>query len=91
MNMDEAVSRGCAYECAMISPLFVVKAVGVVDYVNYPIRVSWDASAAGGASNDPAPGDAGVRPPVVPLACVCLCVCAGLAIVFLHVRGRGLL
>jgi len=52
MNMDEAVSRGCAYECAMISPLFVVKAVQVVDYVTYPIRVSWDASAAGGASND---------------------------------------
>jgi heat shock 70kDa protein 4 len=45
MNMDEAVSRGCAYQCAMLSPLFQVKGVEVINFVTFPIRVSWDAAA----------------------------------------------
>jgi hypothetical protein len=46
MNMDESVARGCAFECAMISPLFRVKEVQVADYVPYPIAVTWDIKGA---------------------------------------------
>jgi heat shock protein 4 len=42
MNADESVARGCALSCAMLSPLFQVKAFTVVDAVTYPVRVSWE-------------------------------------------------
>jgi molecular chaperone DnaK (HSP70) len=51
MNMDEAVAKGCAFTCAMLSPLFQVKEVQVTEYVLYPIKVSWDIKGAS-TSND---------------------------------------
>lgn len=39
LNQDEAVSRGCALQCAILSPAVRVKDFGVDDVVNYPIAV----------------------------------------------------
>lgn len=41
MNQDEAVSRGCAFQCAIESPSFRVREFGVKDVVNYPVKLSW--------------------------------------------------
>jgi heat shock protein 4 len=45
MNLDEAVSRGCALACAMLSPLIRIIPYEVADIVPYPIRVKWEAPA----------------------------------------------
>jgi molecular chaperone DnaK (HSP70) len=42
MNMDEAVAKGAAFRCATVSPLFQVKEVQYVDYLLYPIKLSYD-------------------------------------------------
>lgn len=42
MNADEAVSRGCAFSCAILSPVFRVRDFNVVDIVNYPIEFGWE-------------------------------------------------
>ncbi|KRT83715.1 hypothetical protein AMK59_3402, partial [Oryctes borbonicus] len=39
LNQDEAVSRGCALQCAILSPAVRVKDFGVTDIVNYPIDI----------------------------------------------------
>ncbi|GJQ75202.1 hypothetical protein Trydic_g9804 [Trypoxylus dichotomus] len=39
LNQDEAVSRGCALQCAILSPAVRVKDFGVTDVVNYPICI----------------------------------------------------
>jgi len=41
INMEEGVAKGCAWMCAMLSPLFHVKAFDVVDMSPYPIRIAW--------------------------------------------------
>jgi len=41
INMEEGVAKGCAWMCAMLSPLFHVKAFDVVDISPYPIRIGW--------------------------------------------------
>ncbi|KAI9096909.1 heat shock protein 70 family [Phlyctochytrium arcticum] len=46
LNQDEAVARGCALQCAMISPVFKVRDFAVQDWNGYPIELSWDASFA---------------------------------------------
>lgn len=46
LNQDEAVSRGCALQCAMISPVFKVRDFAVQDWNTYPVELSWDASLA---------------------------------------------
>ncbi len=51
MNMDEAVAKGCAFNCAMLSPLFQVKEVHVTDYIMYPIKVSWDIKTGSSSSS----------------------------------------
>lgn len=48
MNMDEAVSRGCALKAAVLSPQFVVREYEMTDTVNLPIHISWDAPRADG-------------------------------------------
>lgn len=52
LNQDEAVSRGCALQCAMLSPAVRVREFNVTDVQNYPISVSWDASNDGEASGE---------------------------------------
>ncbi|XP_044735418.1 heat shock 70 kDa protein 4 isoform X2 [Chrysoperla carnea] len=44
LNQDEAVSRGCALQCAMLSPAVRVRDFSVTDVQPYPIKLSWDAS-----------------------------------------------
>lgn len=44
LNQDEAVARGCALQCAIISPVFKVRDFEVVDYNSYPVVLSWDPS-----------------------------------------------
>ncbi|KAI8915320.1 heat shock protein 70 family [Powellomyces hirtus] len=58
LNQDEAVARGCALQCAMISPVFKVRDFAVQDWNGYPIELSWDAKYA------PAPKD-GEKPETV--------------------------
>ncbi|KAL8968091.1 MAG: hypothetical protein Q9183_002630 [Haloplaca sp. 2 TL-2023] len=43
-NQDEAVARGCAFSCAILSPVFRVRDFSVHDIVNYPIEFSWERS-----------------------------------------------
>ena len=56
MNLDEAVARGCAFACAMLSPQFRVKAFDMQDIVPRSVRIAWDppqgADAAPAAGND---------------------------------------
>ncbi|RZC33323.1 heat shock 70 kDa protein 4 [Asbolus verrucosus] len=52
LNQDEAVSRGCALQCAMLSPAVRVREFSVKDVQNYAVSVSWDASSDGEASGE---------------------------------------
>ncbi|CCI46709.1 unnamed protein product [Albugo candida] len=45
LNADESVARGCALQCAILSPLFKVKEFSIADRVYFPVRVSWETSA----------------------------------------------
>ncbi|OJD09812.1 hypothetical protein AJ78_08913 [Emergomyces pasteurianus Ep9510] len=42
LNQDEAVARGCAFSCAILSPVFRVRDFAVHDIVNYPIEFTWE-------------------------------------------------
>ncbi|CAB0036320.1 unnamed protein product [Trichogramma brassicae] len=44
LNQDEAVARGCALQCAMLSPAVRVRDFAVTDIQPYPIKLTWDAS-----------------------------------------------
>lgn len=44
LNQDEAVSRGCALQCAMLSPAVRVREFAVMDVQPYPVKLTWDAS-----------------------------------------------
>jgi len=41
LNAEECVAKGCALQCAMLSPLFQVKEFKVEDCIHYPISLSW--------------------------------------------------
>lgn len=42
LNQDEAIARGCAFSCAMLSPVFQVRAFTVHDITAYPIEFAWE-------------------------------------------------
>ncbi|XP_031834751.1 heat shock protein 70Cb isoform X2 [Nomia melanderi] len=42
LNQDEAVSRGCALQCAMLSPAVRVRDFSVTDIQPYPITLKWN-------------------------------------------------
>lgn len=42
MNADEAVARGCAFSCAILSPVFRVRDFAVQDICSYPIEFGWE-------------------------------------------------
>ncbi|KAF3904784.1 hypothetical protein ABW20_dc0103122 [Dactylellina cionopaga] len=42
LNQDEAVARGCAFACAVLSPVFRVRDFAVHDIVSYPIEFTWE-------------------------------------------------
>jgi heat shock protein 4 len=44
LNAEEAVSRGNALMCAMLSPVFKVREFGIQDWFAFPIKIEWDAS-----------------------------------------------
>ncbi|ORY64900.1 hsp88-like protein [Pseudomassariella vexata] len=45
LNQDEAIARGCAFSCAILSPVFKVRDFAVQDIVSYPIEFSWEKDA----------------------------------------------
>ncbi|KND00507.1 uncharacterized protein SPPG_04820 [Spizellomyces punctatus DAOM BR117] len=47
LNQDEAVARGCALQCAMISPVFKVRDFAVQDWNSYPIELAWSSPEKG--------------------------------------------
>ncbi|OZJ04752.1 hypothetical protein BZG36_01799 [Bifiguratus adelaidae] len=44
LNQDEAVARGAALQCAMLSPVFKVREFRVHDIASYPIKMTWQKS-----------------------------------------------
>ncbi|PBP26043.1 hsp70-like protein [Diplocarpon rosae] len=44
LNQDEAIARGCAFSCAILSPVFRVRDFTIHDIVNYPIEFTWEKS-----------------------------------------------
>ena len=44
LNQDEAIARGCAFSCAILSPVFRVRDFSVHDMVTYPIEFVWEQS-----------------------------------------------
>lgn len=51
LNSEEAVARGCALQCAMLSPVFKVREFTVNDITKFPIRLSWK-NVTNGAATD---------------------------------------
>lgn len=43
LNQDEAVSRGAALQCAILSPAVRVHDFGITDIQNYGVRIAWDS------------------------------------------------
>jgi len=44
LNQDEAVARGCALQCAMLSPAVRVRDFSVTDIQSFPIELLWEPS-----------------------------------------------
>ncbi|XP_048189496.1 heat shock 70 kDa protein 4L isoform X2 [Perognathus longimembris pacificus] len=62
LNADEAVARGCALQCAILSPAFKVREFSITDLVPYSITLRWKTSFEDGtgecevfSKNHPAP------------------------------------
>ncbi|KAF7250927.1 hypothetical protein EYD10_03493 [Varanus komodoensis] len=45
LNADEAVARGCALQCAILSPAFKVREISITDAVPYPISLQWNTES----------------------------------------------
>ena len=45
-NAEESVARGCALQCAMLSPVFKVREFGVVERTSMPVHIEWLAADA---------------------------------------------
>lgn len=44
LNADEAIARGCAFCCAILSPVFRVRDFSIQDVVHHPIEFTWEKS-----------------------------------------------
>ncbi|XP_074650993.1 heat shock protein 105 kDa-like [Tubulanus polymorphus] len=44
LNADEAVARGCALQCAILSPTFRVRDFSITDCQPFPITLSWQGT-----------------------------------------------
>lgn len=51
LNQDEAVSRGSALQCAILSPAVKIRHFDVTDIQNYPIKVAWNPVGAEDGEN----------------------------------------
>ncbi|XP_038648337.1 heat shock 70 kDa protein 4L isoform X2 [Scyliorhinus canicula] len=47
LNADEAVARGCALQCAILSPAFKVREFSITDIVPFPITLKWKSATEG--------------------------------------------
>ncbi|KAI5779250.1 heat shock protein 70 family [Geopyxis carbonaria] len=45
LNQDEAIARGCAFACAILSPVFRVRDFSVHDILLHPIEFTWEQSS----------------------------------------------
>ncbi|XP_053167053.1 heat shock protein 105 kDa [Hemicordylus capensis] len=45
LNADEAVARGCALQCAILSPAFKVREFSITDAVPFPISLQWNTES----------------------------------------------
>ncbi|XP_023257310.1 heat shock 70 kDa protein 4-like, partial [Seriola lalandi dorsalis] len=52
LNADEAVARGCALQCAILSPAFKVREFSITDVVPYSISLKWNSAAEEGLRYD---------------------------------------
>ena len=52
LNADEAVSRGCALQYAILSPVFKVREFSVTDIQPYPIKLVWENTGEGQATGE---------------------------------------
>uniref|UniRef100_A0A670YGL2 Heat shock protein 105 kDa n=1 Tax=Pseudonaja textilis TaxID=8673 RepID=A0A670YGL2_PSETE len=48
LNADEAVARGCALQCAILSPAFKVREISITDAVTFPISLMWSTETEDG-------------------------------------------
>uniref|UniRef100_A0A4W3JCS3 Uncharacterized protein n=1 Tax=Callorhinchus milii TaxID=7868 RepID=A0A4W3JCS3_CALMI len=48
LNADEAVARGCALQCAILSPAFKVREFSITDVVPFPITLKWKSTSEEG-------------------------------------------
>ncbi|KAG7262692.1 hypothetical protein CRUP_026056 [Coryphaenoides rupestris] len=48
LNADEAVARGCALQCAILSPAFKVREFCITDVVPFPISLKWSSAVEEG-------------------------------------------
>ncbi|XP_035227457.1 97 kDa heat shock protein-like [Stegodyphus dumicola] len=48
LNQDEAVARGCALQCALLSPTLKTRNFAIDDVQPYPIKISWKSETVGG-------------------------------------------
>uniref|UniRef100_A0AAX7W5V7 Heat shock protein 4 like n=1 Tax=Astatotilapia calliptera TaxID=8154 RepID=A0AAX7W5V7_ASTCA len=48
LNADEAVARGCALQCAILSPAFKVREFSITDVVPFPITMRWKSPTEDG-------------------------------------------
>ncbi|OXA61158.1 heat shock 70 kDa protein 4L [Folsomia candida] len=44
LNQDEVVARGCALQCAILSPVYKIRDFKISDVQMYPIKIVWDES-----------------------------------------------
>ncbi|KAK7926314.1 hypothetical protein WMY93_008624 [Mugilogobius chulae] len=51
LNADEAVARGCALQCAILSPAFKVREFSITEVVPYSISLKWHSAAEEGQSD----------------------------------------
>ena len=52
MNADEAVARGCALQCAMLSSRIRVQPFNIIDKLYYGIVATFDATSTGGEEDE---------------------------------------
>ena len=52
LNMDEAIARGAALQCAIVSPLFKVRDYQIKDVTAYGIKIGWDAVTGDSATTE---------------------------------------
>merc|ERR1719238_1338850 len=57
LNLDECIAKGCALQCAMLSPAFKVRDFSVNDVSMYPIALSWSSSGASETAMEVGEGD----------------------------------